>query len=63
MKIPKGKLKYDGETGDGKVAFIVHTANDSCNDLRIEVDIDDVNSEYANRMMKELIRRWNSFEK
>lgn len=63
MKIPKGKLKFDGETGDGKAMFIVHSSNDGYYDLRIEIDTDDVNSRFAKRMARELVRRWNSAEK
>lgn len=62
MKIPKGKLKADGSTGDGKAMFIVHAGNNGYEDLRIEVDTDDCDRTHAKRMAKELIRRWNSFE-
>lgn len=60
MKIPKGKLKYNGESGDGKRAFIRHTGSET---LGIEIDTDDVNHDEVKPMIKELIRRWNSFEK
>lgn len=61
--IPKGKLKLDGESGDNKRAFVIHSANDGYMDLRIEVDTDDCDRAYATAMMREMIRRWNSFEK
>lgn len=63
MKIPNGKLKYDGNSGDDKRLFIVHQSNDGYEDLRIEIDNDDVDHKYVKIMAKELIRRWNSFEK
>lgn len=62
MKIPKGKLSVTENSGDGKRMFIGHSANDDWEDLRIEIDTDDVDSSYAKAMAKELIRRWNSFE-
>lgn len=58
-KIPKGKLKHDGDSGDGKRQFVVHTGTEN---FRLEVDTDDVDSAEAKRMMKELIRRWNSYK-
>lgn len=41
------KLCTDGGTGDGKRMFIVAENNDGWQDLRIEVDTDDVDSTYA----------------
>lgn len=50
--LPKGILKLDGDSDDGKRAFVVHSANDGWNDLRIEFDTDDCDREYAKRMMR-----------
>lgn len=58
-EIPKGKLVDDGDSGDNKRHFIVHNNAD----FRIEIDTDDCDRQEALRMSKELIRRWNSFEK
>lgn len=53
-------LKWDGDTGDGKRAFVVAEQNDGWNDLRIEVDTDDCNSEFARRAMQTVIDRVNA---
>lgn len=63
MKIPKGKLKPDGDSGDGKRMFIVGTFNDGSHDLRIEIDTDDCDGDFARACAKELIKRWNAGEK
>lgn len=59
MKIPHGKLKYGGQSSDGKRAYVNHEDAD----FRIDVDTDDTDEKLAIAMTKELIRRWNSFEK
>lgn len=53
-------LKWDGESGDGKRAYVVAKENDGWKDLRIEVDTDDCNKKYAKKMMKEVMRRCNA---
>lgn len=61
-----GKLVTDccaDSAGDGKRMFIGLKNNDGWQDLRIEVDTDDVDSGFARKAARELIRRWNSFEK
>lgn len=52
-------LRWDGETGDGKAAFVVADQNDGWNDLRIELETDDVNSDFARAAMQEVIDRVN----
>jgi len=54
------KLKWDGNTGDGKRAFVVAESNDGWQDLRIEVDTDDCDSEFAKAAMQEVIDRVNA---
>lgn len=56
-------LKWDGESGDGKRAFVVAKENDGFQDLRIEVDTDDCDGEHAKKMMSEVIRRCNAANK
>ena len=53
-------LKWDGEAGDGKRAFVVAEENDGFRDLRIEVDTDDCDSKHAKKMMQEVIDRCNA---
>ena len=53
-------LKWDGETGDGKRAFVVAEENDGYKDLRIEVDTDDCDGKHAKKLMKEVMRRCNA---
>ena len=53
-------LKWDGEAGDGKRAFVVAEENDGWQDLRIEVDTDDCDGKHAKAMMEEVIRRCNA---
>lgn len=50
-------LKWDGD--NGKRAFVIAEENDGWEDLRIEVDIDDCDSEHAKRTMQEVIDRCN----
>jgi len=52
-------LKWDGETGDGKRAFVIAEENDGWKDLRIEIDTDDCDGENAKAMMQEVIDRCN----
>ena len=54
------KLKWEGNTGDGKRAFVVAASNDGWRDLRIEVDTDDCDSEFAKAAMQEVIDRVNA---
>ena len=53
-------LKWDGELGDGKCAFVVADQNDGWYDLRIEVDLDDCDREHARAAMQEVIDRVNA---
>ena len=53
-------LEWGGESGDGKIAFVVAKENDGWKDLRIEVDTDDCDGEYAKKMMQEVMDRCNS---
>lgn len=52
-------LKWEGESGDGKRAFVVADQNDGWRDLRIEVDTDDCDSDAARAIMQEVIDRCN----
>jgi hypothetical protein len=52
-------LKWNGDSGDGKRSFVVAEENDGWKDLRIEVDTDDCDSEYAKKTMQEVINRCN----
>ena len=54
-------LKWDGDTGDGKRAFVVATQNDGWQDLRIEVDTDDCDSKHAKAAMQIVIDRCNAY--
>ncbi len=56
-------LKWDGESGDGKCAYVVAKENDGWQDLRIEVDTDDCDGEHAKAMMQEVIDRCNRANK
>ena len=57
----KVTLKWStGRSGDGKRAYVVAEQNNGWQDLRIELDTDDVDSEYAKAMMQEVINRCNS---
>ncbi len=58
-----GRIKTDGDSGDGKRQFVVGEFNDGFHDLRIVVVSDDCVSKFAKQCVKELILRWNSFEK
>lgn len=64
MKYPdailNGKLKLDGESGDGKRAFMVADTNDGYQDLRIEVDTDDCDSVFAKKWQKRVIQCVNA---
>ena len=53
-------LVWDGDTGDGKRAFVVAEQNDGWQDLRIEVDTDDCDSDFAKAAMQEVIDRVNA---
>jgi hypothetical protein len=53
-------LRWDGKTGDGKAAFVVADQNDGWQDVRIELDTDDVDSEFARKAMQEIIDRVNA---
>jgi hypothetical protein len=56
----KVTLKWAGETGDGKRAFVVAEENDGWNDLRIEVDTDDCDQDHAKAAMQTVIDRCNA---
>lgn len=56
----KVTLKWDGDSGDRKRAFVVAEENDGWQDLRIEVDTDDCDREHAMKMMQEVIDRCSS---
>lgn len=60
MKTPLLTLRWDGDTGDGKAAFVVADQNDGWKDLRIEVDTDDCDREHAKAMMQLVIDRVNA---
>jgi hypothetical protein len=53
-------LKWAGDSGDGKRAFVVANENDGWKDLRIEVDTDDCDRKHAKEMMGEVIKRCNA---
>ena len=53
-------LKWQGKTGDGKLAFVVAEQNDGWRDLRIEVDTDDCDSDFAKQAMQIVIDRVNA---
>ena len=59
LNLMKITLKWAGKTGDGKRAFVVAEENDGWQDLRIGVDTDDCDGEYARKMMQEVIDRCN----
>ena len=50
-------LEWDGD--NGKERFIVAKENDGWRDLRLTLDVDDCDSEYAVEMMQEVIDRCN----
>lgn len=52
-------LRWKGKTGDGKAAFVVADQNDGWKDLRIELDTDDCDSDFARAAMQEIIDRVN----
>ncbi len=52
-------LKWDGDSGDGKRAFVVAKENDGWRDLRIEIDTDDCDPDHAKAMMQVVIDRCN----
>lgn len=54
-----GKLKDDGNTGDGKRTFVIDDRNDGWKDIRIEIDTDDCDSAHAKAFKKALIKLWN----
>jgi len=54
------KLKWEGKSGDGKSASVVAVQNDGWRDLRITVDTDDVDSDFAIAAMQEVIDRVNA---
>ena len=54
-------LIWEGKSGDGKSAFVVADQNDGWEDLRIEVDTDDCDSEFARTAMQIVIDRVNAF--
>lgn len=53
-------LSWAGKSGDGKRAFVEAEQNDGWRDLRIEVDTDDCDGEYARAAMQEVITRVNA---
>lgn len=55
-------LKWDGNSGDGKRAFVVAQENDGWQDLRIEVDTDDCDRQHALTAMQEVMNRCNAAE-
>lgn len=59
---PNVTLHWDGESGDGKRAFVLAKENDGWSDLRIEVDTDDCDSDHAKAAMQVVIDRCNSHE-
>jgi hypothetical protein len=59
-KILTGKLKLDGDSGDGKRQFVVANNNNGWEDLRIEVDTDDCDSKYAKAFMNHIIKVVNA---
>ncbi len=52
-------LKWHSKSGDGKSARIVAEQNDGWQDVRLELDTDDVDSEFARQAMQEIIDRVN----
>lgn len=52
-------LRWHGKAGDGKAAFVVADQNDGWKDLRIELDTDDCDSDFARAAMQEIIDRVN----
>lgn len=56
-------LKWGEESGDGKCAYVYAEENDGFKDLRIEVDTDDCDGEYAKQVMQEVINRCNAANK
>lgn len=55
-----GKLKDDGDSGDGKRTFVVDDKGDGWTAVRIEIDTDDCDSEHAKAFKAALIELWNS---
>jgi hypothetical protein len=55
-----GKLVDDGDTGDRKRTFLVADKNDGFRDVRIEIDTDDCDRNYALAFKKALIALWNA---
>jgi hypothetical protein len=53
-------LKWEGGAGDGKCAYVVADQNDGWQDLRIEVDTDDCDSDFARQAMQTVIDRVNA---
>lgn len=53
-------LKWTGKSGDGKCAFVEADQNDGWNDLRIEVDTDDCDRDYARKAMQYVIDTVNA---
>lgn len=53
-------LRWDGDTGDGKSAFVVADQNDGWEDLRITVDTDDCDSDFARAAMHYVIDTVNA---
>lgn len=52
-------LKWAGNSGDRKRAFVEAEENDGWKALRIEVDTDDCDGDHARKMMQEVIDRCN----
>lgn len=55
-----GRLIDDGDTGDQKGTFVVSDKNDGWQDVRIEIDTDDCDSEHAQAFKRALITVWNA---
>jgi hypothetical protein len=58
---PNVTLKWTRESGDGKSAFVEAVQNDGWQDLRIEVDTDDCDSDHAKAAMQVVIDRCNGW--
>ncbi len=54
-------LKWAGGTGDGKRALIEAVENDGWQDVRLELDTDDCDGEFAKRQMQKVIDAVNAY--
>ena len=54
-KIVNGKIVTDGDSGDRKRTFLVCNKNDGWEDLRIEIDTDDCDYDYAKAWAKRIM--------